>query len=301
MVTLIGLVRTLSVASKPLDCLPYQNRKTVHFRNGWKLDLTFPQFRDVRDSYFSLKKYNIQQLDDDLFEVDFGNYKIKNKLEMICTFSDLLHLYEVEKLGPDFFRIKDEKFVLEGSSAMLFFFREHIRGVYKADVKGKIVLDIGGFNGESTVHFWLSGAKKIVIYEPIAKYCEIIRKNVDVNKINAEIHNAGIGKEKGTLLIDVFTPGVDTKEPYREHIKVENIIEVIRNSGAEVAKIDCEGAESCLTAVPDEVLRQISCYMFELHSKEIERDLTAKFLNAGFKVKKLQRITPDLSIAHFSI
>ncbi len=76
MVTLTGLMRTFTVAAQPLDCLPYQNRKKIGFNNGWQLDVTFAQFRDVRDSYSSLKNYIIRQADADLFEADLETSRL---------------------------------------------------------------------------------------------------------------------------------------------------------------------------------------------------------------------------------
>lgn len=303
MVTLVGLLRTLIVSSQPLKCLPYQDSKTIRFRNGWKLNLTFPQFREIRDSYSAIKKHKLTQLDKDLFEADFGSFKVTADLQMVCTFADILYRYKVTQLGPDEYRVEGDEFTLEGSSAMLFCFRELVVfGVYKTNYKDKVVLDIGGFNGETAVYFWLSGAKKNIIYEPFSKYCRIIENNIKLNSINAEIHNAGIGDKDGQLLMDIFRLDEhEASESKKELIKIKNITDIINTSGADIAKIDCEGAEACLATVPDEVLRKISSYMLEIHSAEIQRDLTAKFTHAGFKVTKLQKNSSEISIAYFHL
>ena len=301
MVTLIGLLRTFTVAAQPLDCLPYQDRKTIRFRNGLKLNLTFPQFRDVRDSYTSLKKYEIKQLGPDLFEVNFGEFKTTANMHMICVIADLSHRYHVNKLEDDLFRIQGSTFVLEGTSTLLGVFRELFFGEYKTNFKGKVVLDIGGFQGESAVYFWLLGAKKIVIYEPASKYFQFVKKNVEMNHIDAEIHQSGIGNVNGTLLIDVFSPnppGVN-HVPEKELIKITNITEAISRSGADVAKLDCEGAEMSLITVPNEILRKIPLYMLELHGEDVREAVTSKFLSAGFRVRKIENLGNGLSIVHF--
>jgi FkbM family methyltransferase len=295
MVTIKGLVRTLAVSPQPLNCLPYQNRKTVSLRNGWKFNITFPQFREIRDSYAAIKKFELKQLGDDLFEADYGSFKITDNLRMVCTYAEMMHRYELTKLGDNSFRMKGDNFTLEGSSLMLFIWRELISDAYKADYKNKTVLDIGGYQGETAVYYWISGAKKVVIYEPFLKNYELIRKNMQLNGVNAEVHNAGIGEKDGNIKLPVF----GENESKEESIAIKNITSVIEESGADMAKIDCEGAEASLTTVPDEILRKIPSYMLEIHSQQIEKDLIAKFTGAGFKVVKLRKMSSDISIALF--
>ena len=297
MVTIKGLVRTLVVSRQPLNCLPYQNRKTVSFKNGWKFNITFPQFRELRDSYAAIKKYDLKQLGEDLFEADFGSFKVTDNLRMVCTYAEMMHRYQLTKLGDNFFRIKGDKFTLEGSSLMLFIWRELISDAYKADYKNKVVLDIGGYQGETAVYYWISGAKKVVIYEPFLSNYELIQKNMALNKVNAEVHNAGIGEKDGSMQLSVF----GENEGKEECITIKNITNIIDQSGADMAKIDCEGAEASLTTVPDDILRKISSYMLEIHSQAIEKDLIAKFTGAGFKVAKLRKMSSDISIALFEL
>jgi FkbM family methyltransferase len=278
-----------------MDCLPYQNRKTVTFRNGWKFNLTFPQFREIRDTYAAIKKYGLKQLGDDLFEADYGSFKVTDNLRMVCTYADMMHRYELTKLGDNSFRMKGPNFTLEGSSLMLFIWRELISDAYKANYKNKIVLDIGGYQGETAVYYWISGAKKVVVYEPFKENYELIQKNMQLNGVNAEVHNAGIGEKDGNIMLPIFGKGESKEEP----IAIRNITNVIDESEADIAKIDCEGAEASLTTVPDEILRKIPSYMLEIHSQTIEKDLIAKFTGAGFKVAKLKRMSSDISIALF--
>ena len=183
---------------------------------------------------------------------------------------------------------------------MLPVFRELLLGDYKASYKDKVVLDIGGFQGESAVYFWSSGAKKIIVYEPISEYCAFIKKNIDLNRINAEIHQSGIGNEDTIMVTEVFEPNWKVgSKPKKESIKITKIIDVINQSGADIAKIDCEGAETCLNAVPDEILRKIPCYMLELHGEDVRKSVTSKFVSAGFKVTKTKICGDGLSIVYF--
>jgi FkbM family methyltransferase len=297
MVTIRGLVRTLFVSSQPLNCLPYQNRKIVNFRNGWKFNITFPQFREIRDTYTAIKRYDLKQLGDDLFEVNFVSFKETDNLRMVCTYADMMNRYDLTKLANNSFRMKGDKFTLEGSSLMLFIWRELISDAYKANYKNKVVLDIGGYQGETAVYYWICGAKKVIVYEPFLKNYELILINMQLSGVDAEVHNAGIGEKDGDMMLPVF----GDNERKEERITIKNITNVIEKSGAESAKIDCEGAEASLTTVPDEILRKIPSYMLEIHSQAIEKDLIAKFTGAGFKVVRLRRMSPDISIALFEL
>jgi FkbM family methyltransferase len=239
-------------------------------------------------------------LDEDLFEVDFRDFKVTDNLRMVCTFAEMIYRYKVTKLETDYYRVTGYKFTLEGSSMMLFIWRELISGEYKADYKDKVVLDIGGFQGETAIHYWLSGAKKIIVYEPFSKNCQLIEKNIKLNGANVEVHKAGISEKDGNQLLEVFAAHPDD-EKNKELVKLKNITEIINESGADIAKLDCEGAEACLTTVPNNTLRKISKYMLEIHSQEIERNLIEKFTDAGFKVAKLKKMSADISIAYFNL
>ncbi len=221
----------------------------------------------------------------------------------MCAFADLLHQhpeYTITKLYEDVFRIKGDNFKLEGTSTMVSVFRELQYGEYETDFKDKVVLDIGGFQGESAVYFASQGAKKVIIYEPAHEYCSIIQKNIELNCMNAEVHCAGIGNENTIMVMDVFDPSRKIGDkPKKEIIKIKNACDIINESHADMAKIDSEGAEICLTKVPNEILRKIPQYILELHGEETRRAVTSKFIDAGFKIRKIKNRGPELTIVHF--
>ena len=172
---------------------------------------------------------------------------------------------------------------------MLDCLQELRRGDYEYNYKGKVVLDVGGFEGESAAYFWSKGAKKIIIYEPLEEHVEVIKKNVIQNHIEAEIHQSGIGKQDGTQTIQFSTTnpgfGILSEGPNQIEIKVKDISKVIEESGAEIAKFDCEGAEEFLVTVPTETLRKIAYYIIEVHSPEIRKNILEKFEQAGFTLE----------------
>jgi hypothetical protein len=70
------------------------------------------------------------------------------------------------------------------------------------------------------------------------------------------------------------------------NIKVKNIAKIISESGADVAKIDCEGAEISLISVPKETLRKLEYVIIEAHTPQIRQQLVEKFKNSGFTMER---------------
>jgi FkbM family methyltransferase len=309
MVTFGGLTRTLTVAREPHLVLLMKftkKRKEVTFRNGVKLRLTWSQFRDLRDSYGSMQKYDIQQVGDDLFKVKFGNFDIVASLRTACPIGDLAQKYVIEKVDDKVFKIKGDTLELIGSLAMLRTFWELEGGEYSCDVRGKVVLDVGGFEGESAVFFSKMGAKKVIVYEPVKAHHVFIKANIQRNNVNAEIHEQGVGARNGTHTICYEETGLSfgflSKGQLKMEINVRNIAEVITESGADVAKFDCEGAEKYLVHVPIETLKKIKFYMIEVHGSEALRNaIIKKFKASGFSLVKSDITDPDIGTIWLSL
>lgn len=292
MVKLNVVWRTLTVTGNPLVILSLKRtgaRKSVTFRNGSTYSLTWPQFRTFRDSYPFLSKYEITQVEDDLFKI------VDKRSEVSCTSEQLPMMFDLmrdftlrqEERG---YHLKSEKLELVGSLAMLSCIRELRTGEYEYDYKDKVVLDVGGFEGESAVYFWQKGAKKVIIYEPVPAHVEVIKKNVALNHIQAEIHQSGIGTKDETQIIEYekTDPGFGILNKGSKHLEIQisEASRVIQESGANIAKFDCEGGEQSLVDVPTEILRKIAYYIIEVHSPQIRTAVLEKFLGAGFTLEK---------------
>ena len=307
MVTLIGLSRTLFVARKPhvILLLRLMNKKrTITFRNGVSLCLNWSQFRDLRDSYSIMQKYSINQLGNDLFRAKFEHFDLAAPMSIICPVSELIEKYTVEKIGDDVFRIKSNTFELVGSSYMLRTVWELDRGEYEGDYAGKVVLDVGGFQGESAVFFHLKGAKKVIIYEPVKAHQDFLKQNILQNCVNAEIHIAGIGPHDGAQIIHFektdVTFGPYSKGQLQMEIEVKSVADVIAKSGADIAKFDCEGAEEYLVNVSSEILRKIDLYVLEVHGHERRKAIIKKFEASEFKLMKAEIKGPEIGTFWFS-
>lgn len=293
MVKLSVLWRTLTITRNPLAVLSLKRektRKSVTFRNGFTFRLTWPQFRSFRESYPFFARYCITQLEDDLFKLEDVRSKVVCESKLVPLLCELMTDFVIHQEGKDLFHLRSEKLELVGSSGMLVCIQEQRTGEYECDCNGKVVLDVGGFEGESAAYFWRKGAKKIIIYEPVLEHVESIKRNLMFNKIEAEVHSTGIGDHDGTQIIryEEIDPGfgIHSKGKNSVEIRIKDASNIIGESGADIAKFDCEGAEECLVRVPAKILQKIAYYIIEVHSPEIRRAVLEKFQNSGFTLEK---------------
>ena len=304
MVTFGGLTRTFQVTKNPLPAISLMlgsgKHKTVTFKNGFKFQLTWQQFRTLRDNYSLINKFAISQVKDDLFKIENNESKVTCNCSLIPVVCGLMQKYTVTQEDDNSFKVSGDNFEIVGDSAMLLVVQEQETGEYIFDYRGKVVLDVGGYQGESAVFFARQGASKVIVYEPVLANHKFIRKNISLNLINAEIHEEGISDKDGTQTIsycDVNTSfGLPCKGEHRMEIKVRNVANVLDQSGADVAKIDCEGAEESLTGVPAEILRKTKTYIIEVHTPQIRKLVLEKFKASGFKLTKETPKTPLISV-----
>jgi FkbM family methyltransferase len=302
---LSGLVRTIKVAKTPFLALSLKsskNQKRIVFRNGFEFDLNWRQFRDIRDNYHTIKKSKIIQVDPDGFQINGSN--VISEASRLHTFCRLMQKYDVQEIEPGFFRLKNSQIHFEGDINMLGVIEELEADEYNVDFRDKTVLDIGGFEGETAVFFWSKGAKKIVIYEPVERNQQIIQKNLALNHVNAELHNEGIAESDGTTTVyyKEINPSFGFKDNMGNNtmeIRVKSVSKVLKESNADIAKLDCEGAEQSLIKVTNETLREIPFYIIETHSPDIRQGIINKFEDAGFSLIDENQKSFDLSVLVF--
>ena len=83
-------------------------------------------------------------------------------------------------------------------------------------------------------------------------------------------------------------------------IDTKSATNIISQSQADIAKIDCEGAEINLVDVPRDILRLIEFYIIEAHTKAIREAITKKFLEAGFIENRVpERLSGEVYMVYF--
>jgi len=298
-------LRTIKVVKNPLVLLSLRRGKApcvVEFRNGLVFRLTWPQFRSLRDSYQYFEGCSITQAGNDLFKLSHEKSEIKCASHLVPLFCELMSDFSI-KQEKDQYQIKNNSLQLTGFIEMLACIQELKAGEYDCDYREKVVLDVGGFQGETAIYFLSKGAKRVVIYEPIRQNAESIRRNLALNNMDAEIYQVGIGDKDDVLTIDGLGYGIHYQPEAKTEIRVMAASKIIEQSRADIAKIDCEGAESCLVNVAPETLRLTPYYMLEVHSPQIRADIIHKFQHSGFTLKKEIKKSPPCkySTIHFEI
>jgi len=141
------------------------------------------------------------------------------------------------------------------------------RGLYIFSEKHDVVVDVGGFLGETAWWFLVEGlARRVVVYEPV--YYEICKRNLSEV---ADVYPYAIYKERGKIRLVV--KGIESGW-FIEKVDNANIIEadaitfedVLSGVSWDVAvKVDCEGCEQYLAEVPCQILGRARKYIVEVH------------------------------------
>lgn len=142
--------------------------------------------------------------------------------------------------------------IKEGIRIILEVFAEDIYG--KFDFKDKVIIDIGGYVGDSALYFISKGAKKVYVYETNKSVFNLLKENVILNNLENKISYFNIGVsndfEKQTFYIskDKGSSSVNLKELYPNEVEEEITIELvpfkhILKEPIDILKMDCEGCE----------------------------------------------------------
>jgi len=170
---------------------------------------------------------------------------------------------------------------------------QFVKEVYKwLNIKGKEVVDVGAYIGDTAIYFAVNGAKHIYAFEPYPIFIKIATKNIKLNKLEKKVTllNEAIGKENKTIYIDENYKNIgsyDLKEFKKgKKIKTMTLEEIVKRFKLKdaVLKMDCEGCEyNSILNTPNEVLRNFEQIMIEYHYGYL--NLKKKLEEAGFKVK----------------
>lgn len=163
----------------------------------------------------------------------------------------------------------------------------------QATVRGKTVVDLGGYLGESAVFFAARGATRVHAYEPHPTMAHIARFNLVTNKCQDRVrfYNEAVGTktERRTILgrpNSAFGNKVPFLDPVRHQVSVQfrSLESILRRSGpVGLLKIDIEGAERHV--VPEILATDlIDTVLVESHSPAIRKVVFAHLETIGFEL-----------------
>ena len=163
---------------------------------------------------------------------------------------------------------------------------ELLSGLYDFLNRHNVIIDVGGFLGETAWYYFRRGfTRKIIVYEPV--YYEFCLNNIgDIAKVypyavsrhsRVKIEPIGVGSRLSSdqgkgMVVDAVT--------------FEKILDI--KEGDIALKIDCEGCEEYLLDLPCSILGKANEYIVEIHPwiNTSYTDIVKHFKNCDFKVKE---------------
>lgn len=177
---------------------------------------------------------------------------------------------------------------------------------YGTDFKGKAVLDVGGYAGDTALHFLEHGASRVIIYEPVEENVAAAKLNLKQYEGRYEIHQGFVCDRAGSATASSSEkPGTHGfgLPGGRHRVEVKCIpVGSLLKEGVDYAKFDCEGCEYHLAGVSDDVLRRIPEWSIEFHlegNMDRYRDTLNKFYSCGFECAKIVRAAPWIYVISF--
>lgn len=165
------------------------------------------------------------------------------------------------------------------------------------DAKGKTIVDIGAFVGDSACYFALKGARKVIAIEPHPEAYEEMVENVKLNGLEDVIIpvNAGLGSRPSRTCIKdyiniesssrmYYGPCGDGSVPI---ITLSDIINKFKIDSDAVLKMDCEGCEYDIILNDYEHVKYFRELIFEYHAYAVGKSVLAllRILSKDYECK----------------
>jgi len=154
------------------------------------------------------------------------------------------------------------------------------------DYRGAVVLDIGGYIGDTAVWALARGASYVHVYEPI--YWRVAMENLRGKP--AAVYPYAVWWDRRRLRVSVEDP---TTGMHRGYIEVDTVplAEALETHRPNIVKMDCEGCEWAVLYTPCELLKNAS-WVIEIHGPE--PPITEKLEECGLSTRVVARQTPLL-------
>jgi FkbM family methyltransferase len=177
------------------------------------------------------------------------------------------------------------------------------------NVKGRVVIDVGAYIGDSAIYFALKGAKKVIAIEPHPGAFAEMLDNIKLNNMEGVIVpvNAGLASKPGKICIENVSVG-DTGETHHKPGDCPNAVPAVTlgelidrfsvNPSDAVLKMDCEGCEFDVILNDYDHVRLFRELAFEYHPRFVNKSLDDLLNVLGRDYKCDVRGDKDLGIMH---
>ena len=178
------------------------------------------------------------------------------------------------------------------------------------DVRGRDVVDVSAFVGDTAIYFALRGAKSVIAIEPHPKAYEEMVENIRLNGLEEVITpvNAGLASSSGRICIE----DDDVNRAGGAYYKLGECVKVVPavtladirekfNIGHEaVLKMDCEGCEFDVILNDYENIKMFKELVFEYHLHMFDRLLSKlqEVLTKDYYCKTVKEHSKNLGIIY---
>jgi FkbM family methyltransferase len=202
------------------------------------------------------------------------------------------------RIGSDYLTVR------YGYTCDLYLLEEvYLQKIYDGDYHGSVVIDVGGYIGETALFFAQRGARRVFCVEPAPDNLRLLEQNISQSSFKDKIViiRAAILDKDGS--IEFY---MNSMEPLGNHVanyhyfmkshtrsdlkcevqamSFQSLLEYTGLEEVDVVKLDCEGSEyDILLGTPDSVLKRVRKYIIEYHNGP---DVLVKRLDElGYKVR----------------
>ncbi|MEM4964637.1 MAG: FkbM family methyltransferase [Pyrobaculum sp.] len=183
---------------------------------------------------------------------------------------------------------------------------EPLEEMYAADVKNKVVVDVGAYIGDTAIFYVSRGARRVYAFEPVEKHFRYLVDNIARNNAVDRVvtFNYGLWVEDGVLKVKYESLGTGLTVGDEVELKVRRIGDVLREiaeteGGIDLVKMDCEGCEYALLTTPCEIIRLARQYIVEIHGAPTP--LIHHMSKCGYGAEFVHRVTNYVDVYRFTI
>jgi len=202
----------------------------------------------------------------------------------------ILRGYKLWKCG-DLYCLDTGWGVLRVSSLELFAFIawDDFDAMYGAlDYRGAVVLDVGGYIGDTALWMLARGARFVHVYEPV--YWREAVLNLEGKP--AAVYPYAVWWDRRKLKISIEGPGTGLRSGDIE-VETVPITDVLETHNPDIVKMDCEGCELSLLLLDCELIRRFR-WVIEVHGPEVP--LVEKLRECGLAPKIVTRLFSWISV-----
>jgi len=202
----------------------------------------------------------------------------------------VLRGYKLWKCG-DFYCLDTGWGILKASSPELFALvaREDFDAMYGAlDYRDAVVLDVGGYIGDTALWALAKGARYVHVYEPV--YWREATQNLEGRPATVYPYAVWWSAGELELAIDVASTGLRVGGA---RVRAVPLSEVIGIHKPDIVKMDCEGCEWAILYTPCELLRSAQ-WAIEVHGPELP--ILKRLEECGLGTKVVARPAPLVSV-----